>query len=137
MIYITRTETFSAAHKLAKPDWPDEKNRQVFGKCSNANWHGHNYELVVTVKGEVNPETGFLANLTDLSAVIRSRVLDKVDHRNLNLDVDFMQGKLASTEVLAIEFWKQLEQPISVLGCSLHCIKIRETAKNFVEYYGT
>ena len=136
MIYITRTETFSAAHKLAKPDWSDEKNREIFGKCSNENWHGHNYELVVTVKGEVNPETGFLANLTDLSRVIRERVLDKVDHRNLNLDVDFMKGKLASTEVLAIEFWKQLEQPIAALGCRLHCVKIRETQKNFVEYFG-
>ena len=136
MIYITRKETFSAAHRLSRPDWPDEQNREVFGKCSNPNWHGHNYELVVTVKGEVSEENGFVANLSEVSAVIKEYVLDKVDHRNLNLDVDFMKGKYTSTEVLAIEIWKQLEKPINGLGCTLHCVKIQETAKNFVEYFG-
>ena len=136
MIYITRKETFSAAHRLSRPDWPDEQNREVFGKCSNPNWHGHNYELIVTVKGEVSEENGFVANLSEVSAIIKEYVLDKVDHRNLNLDVDFMKGKYTSTEVLAIEIWKQLEKPINTLGCTLHCVKIQETAKNFVEYFG-
>jgi 6-pyruvoyltetrahydropterin/6-carboxytetrahydropterin synthase len=136
MIYITRKETFSAAHRLSRPDWPDEQNREVFGKCSNPNWHGHNYELIVTVKGEVSEENGFVANLSEVSAIIKEYVLDKVDHRNLNLDVDFMKGKYTSTEVLAIEIWKQLEKPINGLGCKLHCVKIQETAKNFVEYFG-
>ena len=136
MIYITRKETFSAAHRLSRPDWPDEQNREVFGKCSNPNWHGHNYELIVTVKGEVSEENGFVANLSEVSAIIKEYVLDKVDHRNLNLDVDFMKGKYTSTEVLAIEIWKQLEKPINTLGCTLHSVKIQETAKNFVEYFG-
>jgi 6-pyruvoyltetrahydropterin/6-carboxytetrahydropterin synthase len=96
----------------------------------------HNYELYVTVKGEVNPQTGFVANLSDVSAVIKEKVLDKVDHRNLNMDVDFMKDKLASTEVLAIEIWNQLEKPINAIGCFLHCVKIQETAKNYVEYFG-
>ncbi|HRH65342.1 MAG TPA: 6-carboxytetrahydropterin synthase [Bacteroidia bacterium] len=136
MVYITRKESFSAAHKLARQEWSDEKNREVFGKCSNPNWHGHNYQLWVTVKGEINPETGFVANLSEISVLLKKYVLDKVDHKNLNLDVDFMIGKLSSTESLAVEIWKQLEGHIRALGCSLHCIKIQETDKNFVEYFG-
>lgn len=92
MIYITRKETFCAAHKLSRPDWSLEKNLEIFGKCSNPNWHGHNYTLWITVKGEVNPETGFVANLAEVSNIIRVNVLDKVGHRNLDLDVDFMKG---------------------------------------------
>lgn len=136
MIYITRKEIFSAAHKLHRADWSEEKNAEVFGKCANPNWHGHNYELYVTVKGEANPDTGFLVNLTDVSDIIQKYVLSKVDHRNLNLDVDFMQGKLPSTEILAIEIWKLLRDPINALSCKLHCVKIQETAKNYVEYFG-
>lgn len=136
MIYITRKETFSAAHKLARPDWSDAKNLEVFGKCSNPNWHGHNYVLWVTVKGDVNPETGFVVNLTDVGRIIRENVLEKVDHKNLNQDVDFLIGKLSSTETLATEIWKQIVEPINALGCALHCVKIQETDKNFVEYYG-
>lgn len=136
MIYITRKESFSAAHKLSRPDWSEEKNFEVFGKCSNPNWHGHNYTLWVTVKGEVNPETGFVANLSDVSRIIQQKVLSKVDHKNLNSDVDFLKGKLTSTEVLAMEIWKQLEPAIRELGSHLHCVKIQETEKNFVEYYG-
>src|SRR6186997_3099619 len=108
MVFITRKETFSAAHKLSRSDWSDEKNKEVFGKCSNENWHGHNYELLITVKGEVDQETGFVANLSEIGKIIRSRVIEKVDHRNLNLDVDFMKGKLPSTEVLAVEIWNQV-----------------------------
>ena len=121
MIYITRREHFNAAHRLFRPDFTDEKNLEVFGKCSNPNWHGHNYTLFVTVRGEVDPSTGFLVNLKDLSALIETQVLEKLDHRNINLEVDFMAGKLASTENLAIGIWNQLQQPIVALGASLHC----------------
>jgi len=136
MIYITRKESFSAAHKLSRPDWSEAKNQEVFGKCANPNWHGHNYTLWVTVKGEVNPETGFVVNLSEVSDIIKKYILEKVDHRNLNTDVDFMIGKFSSTEVLAIEFWKQIVHPINSLGCELHSVKIQETDKNFVEYFG-
>lgn len=136
MIYITRRERFCAAHKLVHPEWDDAKNLEVFGPCSNPNWHGHNFVLYVTVKGEVNPDTGFVVNLKDLSPVIKEKVIDKLDHKNINLDVDFMKGKMASTEVLAIEIWNQLAAPVKAMGVELHCIKIQETENNFVEYFG-
>jgi len=136
MVYITRKETFSAAHKLTRPDWSESKNAETFGKCANPNWHGHNYQLTVTVKGDINPDTGFVINLSDIGKIIREKIIDKVDHKNLNLDVDFMKGKLASTEVLAVEIWNQVEKPINALGCKLHCVKIQETEKNYVEYFG-
>lgn len=136
MIYITRRETFNAAHRLFKAEWNDEQNLKVFGKCSNPNWHGHNYVLYVTLKGKVDPETGFLVNLKDLSAIIKSRVTEKLDHKNMNLEVDFMKGIIPSTENLAIGIWKQLEKPVSELGAQLHCVKISETENNFAEYYG-
>jgi len=137
MVFITRKEQFSAAHKLHREDWSDEKNLEVFGKCSNPNWHGHNYQLFVTVKGEQNSDTSFVANLSDVSKIIRENILTKLDHKNLNLDVDFMKGKLATTENLAVEIWKQIESPIKKLGCELHCVKIQETENNFVEYFGS
>lgn len=137
MIYITRKEHFNAAHRLFRPEYDDVKNMEVFGKCSNPNWHGHNYELLVTVKGEVNPETGFLINLKELSSMINTFVLDKLDHKNVNLEVDFMKGKLASTENLVIAIWGQLEQPIIDAGAILHRIVLYETERNFVEYYGS
>ena len=137
MIFITRKEHFNAAHRLFKPEYDDAKNLEVFGKCSNPNWHGHNYELMVTVKGEVNPETGFLINLKELSRLINVFVLDKLDHKNVNLEVDFMSGKLASTENLAIAIWDQLDQPIKDAGAQLHRIMLYETERNFVEYYGS
>jgi len=136
MIYITRREHFNAAHRLFKPEFSDEENLKVFGKCSNPNWHGHNYTLFVTVKGEVNPETGFLVDLKDLSSVIEQLILEKLDHRNINLEVDFMKGKLASTENLAIGIWNELFKPVSQLGATLHSIKVFETENNFVEYLG-
>ena len=136
MIYITRRERFNAAHRLFKPEYSDEQNLEVFGKCSNPNWHGHSYTLFVTLKGEVNPDTGFLVNLKDLSIIIEQRVIEKLDHRNINIEVDFMSGKLASTENLAIGIWNELSQPISALGASLHSIKLYETENNFVEYLG-
>jgi 6-pyruvoyltetrahydropterin/6-carboxytetrahydropterin synthase len=137
MIYITRRERFNAAHRLFKPDYSDEQNLQVFGKCSNPNWHGHNYTLFVTVKGDVNPDTGFLVNLKYLSTLIEESVIEKLDHRNINLEVDFMSGKLASTENLAIAIWNELHEPISTMGATLHSIKVYETENNFVEYLGS
>ena len=136
MIYITRQEGFCAAHKLSRDDWSAEKNFEVFGNCANPNWHGHNYNLVVTIKGDVNPENGFLINLKDLSKIIKEHIISKVDHFNLNLDVDFMKGKLTSTENLAIAIWNQLEPHFNKLNVSLHCVKIFETEHNFVEYFG-
>jgi 6-pyruvoyltetrahydropterin/6-carboxytetrahydropterin synthase len=136
MIYITRRERFNAAHRLFKPEYSNDKNLQVFGKCSNPNWHGHNYELFVTVKGNVNPDTGFLVNLKDLSAIIEQRVIEKLDHRNINIEVKFMVGKLASTENLAIGIWNELAGPVSEMGAALHSIKLYETENNFVEYLG-
>lgn len=136
MIFITRRERFNAAHRLYRPDYSDEKNLEIFGKCSNPNWHGHNYTLFVTVKGEINPETGFLVNLKDLSLLIEKFVIEKLDHRNINIEVDFMAGKLASTENLAIGIWDELKNPVQSLGANLHCVKVCETENNFVEYYG-
>ena len=136
MIFITRRERFNAAHRLFRPEYSDEKNMEVFGKCSNPNWHGHNYELFVTVKGEVNPETGFLLNLKTLSKIIKEKVISKIDHKNINIEVEFMKGKLASTENLAISIWEELEEPVNKLDAELHCVKIYESENNFVEYFG-
>ncbi len=136
MIFITRRERFNAAHKLYNEAWSAEKNAEVFGKCANTNWHGHNFDLIVTVKGEVNPDTGFVVNLKDLSTLLRACIIDRVDHCNLNLDVDFMQGILPSTENLAIAVWNQLDAEIESMGATLHCIKLVETENNYVEYYG-
>ena len=136
MIYITRRERFTAAHKLFRPEWTDEKNSEMFGGCSNPNWHGHNYDLFITVKGNVNPEMGYVMNLKDLSALIRSKVTDKLDHRNLNLDVDFLKNSMTSTENVAIAIWDQLEKSIAEYGVKLHCVKLIETENNYVEYFG-
>jgi 6-pyruvoyltetrahydropterin/6-carboxytetrahydropterin synthase len=132
--YITRKEHFNAAHRLSRADWSVEKNESVFGKCANQNWHGHNFTLFVTVKGQPDPETGFIINLKHLSKVIKQYIIDKMDHKNLNVDVDFMQGKMPSIENIVIEMWKQLEPKLE--GGTLHCIKLIETENNFVEYYG-
>ena len=136
MIYITRKENFNAAHKLARADWDDKKNAEVFGKCSNPNWHGHNYMLYVTVKGEINPETGFLVDLKWLKKIINELVINKLDHKNINLDVAFMSGKMASTENLAIGIWDQLLASINESDAKLHSVKVYETENNFVEYFG-
>jgi len=136
MIYLTRRERFNAAHRLYKPEWSDEENFEVFGKCSNPNWHGHNYELFVTIKGDVNPETGFVINLKTLSKIVREKVIEKIDHKNLNIDVEFMQGKITSAENIAISIWNEIEPDIKALNCMLHCVKVVETENNFIEYYG-
>lgn len=136
MIYIERKERFSAAHQLFNPNWSEEKNQEVFGKCSNKNFHGHNYTLTVTVKGEINPDTGFVMNLVDLKKIIQGLIIEKLDHSNLNHDVDFMQGKFSSTEVLALEIWKILSPEIAAHQAELHKIRLDETLNNAVEYYG-
>ena len=136
MIYITRRERFNAAHRLYRDDFSDEKNYEVFGKCSNPNWHGHNYELFVTVKGEINKETGFLVNLKRLSHIIKQTVISKLDHKNINLEVDFMHDKLASTENLAVGIWNELSPHIKSLSAELYCVKVVESENNYVEYFG-
>lgn len=136
MIYLTRRERFNAAHRLYKEDWSDEKNFEVFGKCSNPNWHGHNYQLFVTIKGEINPETGFVVNLKVLSKIVREKIIEKIDHKNLNLEVDFMKGKITSAENIAIAIWNEIEKDVNNLSCELHCIKVVETENNYIEYYG-
>jgi len=134
--FVTRRERFSAAHRLFRPDWDDATNMEVFGPCSNPNWHGHNYELFVTVKGPVDPGTGFVINIKKLSKVIKERVIEKIDHKNMNTEVGFMEGRLASTENLAVAIWEELEDVIAELGIQLHAIRVKETENNFVEYYG-
>lgn len=135
MVYLTRVEHFNAAHKLFNPEWSTEKNDAVFGKCANDNWHGHNYELYVTVKGQPHQETGFVFDAKRLSMLIRELVIEKVDHKNLNLDVPFMAGQLCSTENLAVGIWSQLA-PHLPANVQLHCIKLYETPRIYVEYFG-
>jgi len=135
-VYITRRENFNAAHKLWQENWSAEKNLEVFGKCSNKNWHGHNFTLYVTVKGVPNPDTGFVINLKDLSEIIKRDVIEQLDHKNLNLDVPFLQGLLASTENVVIKIWERIELPITEFGGELVKIKLVETENNYVEYFG-
>jgi 6-pyruvoyltetrahydropterin/6-carboxytetrahydropterin synthase len=138
MVYVSRKEHFNAAHKLYNHNWSREKNEAVFGPCANENWHGHNFEMIVTVKGEPDPETGFVVDLKKLSRLIKAEVVEKLDHKNLNMDVDFMRGKMASCEVLVTEIWKILQQPVNALTPKgqLHSIRLYETPNNFVDYYG-
>lgn len=136
MIYLTRRERFSAAHRLFNPALSDQENLEQFGPCANPNWHGHNYILWVTVKGEINPETGYVVDLKEVSKIIKEKIIDKLDHKNINLEVDFMQDQIVSTENLSIAIWKELAGAIRDLGPELHSVKIQETENNLVEYYG-
>jgi 6-pyruvoyltetrahydropterin/6-carboxytetrahydropterin synthase len=136
IVYVTRRERFNAAHKLANPAWDDATNLKIFGKCANPNWHGHNYEVFVTVKGPVDPDTGYCMDLKVLSDLLEDKVISKMDHKNLNLDVDFMKGMMTSAENIAIVIWEQIEAEIAAAGCSLHSVKLYETENNFVEYFG-
>ncbi len=136
MIYLTRRERFSAAHRMFRQDWSDKKNQEVFGKCSNPNWHGHNYVLWVTVKGEASDEHGFVMNINVLKKVIQEKVIEKIDHKNINLEVPFMKGRIATSENLAIAIWNELKDPVGKEGAQLHCVKIEETENNSIEYYG-
>lgn len=135
-VYITRRERFNAAHKLWNTKWSDEKNFEVFGKCANENWHGHNYELFVTVSGEPDEDTGCIIDLKILSKILKERVIEKLDHKNLNLDVPFMKGKMASTENLAVAIWMEVQSEIEAHDCKLHCVKVIETENNYAEYFG-
>ena len=138
MVYVIRKEHFNAAHRLFNPAWSDEKNQEIFGPCANNNWHGHNFELIVTVKGMPNPDTGFVYDLKQLGDLIKKEIFDHVDHKNLNLDVPFMKDKLASCEILVMEFWKILAPKIASTSetAVLHKIHLIETNKNSVEYFG-
>ena len=138
MVYVSRKEHFNAAHKLYNPNWSEEKNREVFGPCANTNWHGHNFELITTVKGLPDPDTGFVVDLKQLSTLIRKEVIERLDHKNLNLDVDFMQGKMASCEILIMEIWKILAPGIEHISKTgkLYELKLYETPHNFVKYLG-
>src|SRR5687767_5051710 len=136
MVYLTRLEHFNAAHKLYNPGWSKEKNDEMFGKCANKNWHGHNYELFVTVKGVSDPDTGFIINVKELSKIIKEHIVDHLDHKNLNMDdIDFIpKDKQATTENLVYWIWHRLQHHLS--GCKLHCVKLYETENIYAEYYG-
>ena len=135
MVYITRIEHFNAAHKLYNPLWSREKNEEVFGKCANENWHGHNFELHVTLKGDPDPGTGFVFDVKKLSIIVQEHVIEKLDHKNLNVDVEFMKDKLCSIEHLVIAIWQQLAPKLPA-NVSLHALKLYETPRIYVEYYG-
>ena len=134
MVYLTRLEHFNAAHKLFNPNWSMAKNKEVFGPCANTNWHGHNYVLEVTVRGQPDPETGYIMDLAELKRILHVAVVDKCDHHNLNDEVPFLRGIIPSTENLVIAFWQQIE-PLLPAG-KLHCVKLFETPRNFAEYFG-
>jgi 6-pyruvoyltetrahydropterin/6-carboxytetrahydropterin synthase len=136
MIYLTRRERFCAAHRMFKKEWSDKENARVFGKCSNPNWHGHNYIMWVTIKGEPSAEHGFVMNINILKQIILDNIISKIDHKNINMEVDFMKDKIATTENLAISIWDELSPHIVKEGALLHCIKIEETENNSIEYYG-
>jgi 6-pyruvoyltetrahydropterin/6-carboxytetrahydropterin synthase len=134
MIYVTRREIFSAAHRLFNPIFSDEENERIFGKCSNPNWHGHNYTLEVVVAGEIDPETGYVIDLKLLKEIIIENIIKKVDHKNLNTETDFMKGVIPTAENIAVSIWKQLVNKIP--SGKLYAIKIYETENNFFEYKG-
>ncbi|MBK7230532.1 MAG: 6-carboxytetrahydropterin synthase [Ignavibacteriales bacterium] len=134
MLYLTRRETFAAAHRLFKDGLNDEENFELFGKCSNPNWHGHNYTLEVVVAGNVNPETGFVLDLKQLKEIILENVISKVDHKNLNLDTDFMKGLNPTSENIIVAIWNQLKDKIP--AGKLYAVKLYETENNYFEYRG-
>lgn len=134
-VRITRRLHFSAAHKLGRADWDQIRNEEVFGLCASPNWHGHNYELDVTVEGEVDPETGFVYDLKHLRTVVEQRVIDDVDHRNLNLDVPWLAGVNPTTENLVVAIWRRLADALPA-GVALVRLILWETPRNYVEYDG-
>ncbi|MGB3800956.1 MAG: 6-carboxytetrahydropterin synthase [Lewinella sp.] len=136
MHYVTRRETFNAAHKLALADWSEERNREVFGKCANQNWHGHNYELRVTVSGTPDPVTGFVMDAKVLSQIIKRTVVDILDHSNLNLDIDWFTNRLPTTENLTTAIWERLEGPVIEASGKLYRVRLYETENIYADYYG-
>ena len=135
-VQVIRRERFNAAHRLFNPNWSDKKNEQIFGKCANKNWHGHNYTLFVTVEGTVDPDTGYVIDLKVLSDIIKNRIVDKMDHKNLNLEVDFMKDTITTAENIAMKIYAELESDIQATGNNLYSVKLYETENNYVEYYG-
>tara|TARA_A100001388_G_scaffold265820_1_gene238363 strand:+ start:83 stop:499 length:417 start_codon:yes stop_codon:yes gene_type:complete len=135
-VRVIRRERFNAAHRLFNPEWSDDKNEEVFGKCANKNWHGHNYTLFVTVEGTVDPDTGYVIDLKVLSDIIKKRIVDKMDHKNLNLEVDFMKDTITTAENIAIKIYEELESDIKATCNNLYSVKLYETENNYVEYYG-
>ena len=135
MVYITRIEHFNAAHKLYNPNWSPEKNDEVFGKCANEKWHGHNFELHVTIKGKPSSDTGFVFDAKKLGKIVQAEIIEKLDHKNLNEQVAFLKGKLCSIENLVIGIWKELI-PHLPNDVTLHKLKLYETKSIYVEYYG-
>lgn len=136
MFYITRRERFSAAHKLWNPDLSTEENEAIFDKCSWPNFHGHNYILYVTVAGDIDPKSGYVMDAKQLKKIIYEKIIDKVDHKNLNVDVDFLKGKVTSSENLLASFWDELESEINNERRKLYKLRIHETENNITEYYG-
>lgn len=139
MVYVSRVEHFNAAHRVYNPSWSDEQNFEVFGPCANPYYHGHNFELIVTVKGIPHPDTGFVMDMKQLGKIVKEQIVERVDHRNLNLEVDFLKDKIPTCEVFIMEIWKILAPVVteSTQGRSqLHSLKLIETPKNFVEYFG-
>ena len=135
-VFVIRRERFNAAHRLFNPSWDDKQNESVFGKCSNKNWHGHNYEIFVTVKGAIDPETGYVIDMKVLSDLIKVKIVDKMDHKNLNIEVDFLKEKITSAENIATSIYNELFNDIKKMGKHLHCVRLNETENNYVEYYG-
>ncbi|MGF1671286.1 MAG: 6-pyruvoyl tetrahydropterin synthase family protein [Balneolaceae bacterium] len=137
MIFVTRKTHFNAAHRLHNPDKSDDWNRNQFGKCNYPNWHGHNYVLEVTVAGYPDDETGYVIDLGVLKKIIQNKIIDKCDHRNLNMDVDFLKDKITSTENIVKEFYYQLKADVenaSSEGSVLYSVKLYETERNSAEY---
>ncbi|GJM60017.1 6-carboxy-5,6,7,8-tetrahydropterin synthase [Persicobacter diffluens] len=139
MVYLSKDVSFCSAHKLYNDKWSKEVNEEIFGKCAHENYHGHNYDLTVTVKGEPHPETGMVMNFRDLKRVIKDELIAKVDHKNLNIDVDFLEGKMTTAEVFIKAIWEVLAPKIvkaSEGNAQLHKLKLYETRTSFAEYYG-
>ena len=134
-VRVTRRLHFSAAHRLGRADWPDERNREVFGLCSNPTGHGHNYEIDVTVEGPIDPDTGYVMDLKILRDLVEARVIGDVDHRNLNTDVPWLEGVNPTTENLVVAIWRRIEEGLPA-GVALRRIVLWETPRNSVEYMG-
>ncbi|HLU89566.1 MAG TPA: 6-carboxytetrahydropterin synthase [Cyclobacteriaceae bacterium] len=133
-VSVFRKEHFNAAHRLHNPDWSEEKNREVFGKCNNPNYHGHNYELIVKLDGPIDPETGYVFDMKTLSRIIKEKVLKKFDHKNLNLDTDEFRDINPSAENIAVVVWNILRNEIEEKYELT--VRVYETERNFVEYGG-
>ncbi|HEY9687931.1 MAG TPA: 6-carboxytetrahydropterin synthase [Coleofasciculaceae cyanobacterium] len=134
-LFLTRKYDFPASHRLFNPAWSDEKNERFFRQCNNPNGHGHNYELEVTVKGQPDPRLGMVVDIYELDQIVKRVVLDKVDHKNLNVDVDFMQGLIPTAENIVVAIWQELSPHIPA-PATLSRLRLVETRNNMAEYRG-